>query len=433
MTDTPIVDAPIVDIPIVDTPILNKKTIGLSMIVKDESHVIKRVLESIYKHIDYWAIVDTGSTDGTQQIVKDFFAEKGIPGELIEMEWVDFSTCRNVSLQAVEKVTDYGIWIDADEEFIPMPTFNLQIALNTVDKDGNNFHTISVPTRYGGVDYTRKSIWKCGMGFNWSGPIHEILESPNEKTGGILHGAHVFVRAEGNSWKDVKAKYTAHAVILSKYTETNDDPRWVFYTAQSYRDASDHQNAFDWYKKRSEIVDRGFPEEVFFSKFMMARLAQIMKYDKKEVLALYNDAHKSDPMRGEAIKSLIQYLQECQDYEQMYVYSAYGLRYNGKNPYPNRILFLDNALYQFQMMELHAISCYYTGRREEGSKAYWQMRSQIKPGMLDEQATKIIMENEKHFLPLTTLTKQTPGAIPASQPTQRGSNYTPPKKNRKRR
>jgi hypothetical protein len=85
------------------------------------------------------------------------------------------------------------------------------------------------------------------------------------------------------------------------------------------------------------------------------------------------------------------------------------------------------------MMELHAIACYYTGRREEGSKAYWQMRSQIKPGMIDEHATKIIMENEKHFLPLTTLTKQTPGAIPAGQPTQRGSNYTPPKKNRKRR
>ena len=49
-----------------------KLKLGLSMIVKDESHVILRVLESIYKHIDYWAIADTGSTDGTQEIIKKF-------------------------------------------------------------------------------------------------------------------------------------------------------------------------------------------------------------------------------------------------------------------------------------------------------------------------------------------------------------------------
>lgn len=432
MTDTPIADFPIS--PVVDTPILTpqKRTIGLSMIVKDESHVIKRVLESVHKHIDYWVVVDTGSTDGTQEIVKNFFAEKGVPGELIEMPWVDFATCRNRSLEAVEKVTDYGIWIDADEEFIAMPNFNVQIALKTVDNEGNHFHTISVPTRYGGVDYTRKSIWKCGMGFKWSGPIHEILESPNERTGGILHGAHVLVRAEGNSWKDVKAKYTGHAKILSEYTKTNDDPRWVFYTAQSYRDASDHQSSFEWYKKRANILDKGFPEEVFFSKFMMARLAHIMKYDKKEVLALYNDAHKSDPLRGEPIKSLVQYLQECQDFEQMYVYTSYGLRYNNKNPYPNRILFLDNALYQFQMLELHAIACFYTGRKEEGSKAYWQMRSQIKPGMIDDEMMKIILENEKHFMPLTSLAKTNLPSGAMSVPQKRGSNYTPPKKKRRR-
>lgn len=431
----PVIDTPIITevppAPIQDTPLLTDKklTIGLSMIVKDESHCIKRVLESIWKYVDYWAIVDTGSTDGTQEVIKEFFKEKGLPGELIEMEWVNFSACRNVSLAAVEKVTDYGIWIDADEEFIPMPNFDIQIALRS------GFDTISVPTRYGGVDYTRKSIWKCGMGFDWSGPIHEILASPNEKTGGILHGAHVFVRAEGNSWKDVKAKYTAHAKILSKYTKTNNDPRWVFYTAQSYRDASDHQNSFDWYKKRAEMTEGGFPEEIFFSKFMMARLAQIMGYDKKDILALYNDAHKADPLRGEPVKSLIQFLHECKEHEQAYVYSTYGLRYNGKNPYPNRILFLDNALYDFQMLELHAISCYYTGRKEEGSKAYWQMRSQIKPGMLNEEMTRIIMDNEKHFLPLTSLVKQTPppGVAPSNVPLRKGSNFTPPKKNRKRR
>ena len=49
-----------------------KKTVALSMIVKNESHIIHECLNSIYKFIDYWVIVDTGSTDGTQDIIKKF-------------------------------------------------------------------------------------------------------------------------------------------------------------------------------------------------------------------------------------------------------------------------------------------------------------------------------------------------------------------------
>ncbi len=40
----------------------------LSMIVKNETHIIKECLDSIHKYVDYWVIVDTGSTDGTQEL-----------------------------------------------------------------------------------------------------------------------------------------------------------------------------------------------------------------------------------------------------------------------------------------------------------------------------------------------------------------------------
>ena len=45
-------------------------TICLNMIVKNESRVIKRCLESVKGFIDYWVIVDTGSEDGTQDMIK---------------------------------------------------------------------------------------------------------------------------------------------------------------------------------------------------------------------------------------------------------------------------------------------------------------------------------------------------------------------------
>lgn len=419
----------------------NKLTIGLSMIVKNESHVIIRLLNSVYKHIDYWAIADTGSTDGTQDLIRNFFEEKGIPGELIETPWVNFSACRNISLEAIEKKNDYGIWIDADEEFIPGETFDIQIALQT------GLDTISIPTKYGGVDYTRKSIWKCGRGFKWNGPIHEILASPTEKDGGILHGAYVLVKAEGHSWKDVKTKYTDHGLILEKYTEVDPDPRWVFYTAQSWRDASEHQKSFDWYEKRSKLSG-GFPEEVFFSLFMMARLAEIMGKERSMVMSLYNQAHRSDPLRGEPIKWLIMYLQRNKEWETAYIYSKYGLRYNTANPYPNRILFIDIQLYAFQMLELHSISCFNTHRVEEGSAAYWQMRVQVPPGsVVPEQFATIVAnekyflayDNVKHILPAPAVSGEVKTGIPfAGKPPQlpvpkpRGSNSQPGKKKRKK-
>ena len=47
--------------------------------------------------IDYWTIVDTGSTDGTQSTINAVMA--GVPGQQLAHEFVDFSTTRNYALQ----------------------------------------------------------------------------------------------------------------------------------------------------------------------------------------------------------------------------------------------------------------------------------------------------------------------------------------------
>ena len=412
-----------------------QKTLGLSMIVKNEAHVIKRLLTSVSPVIDYWVIADTGSTDGTQEIITEFFKERGIPGQLLQIDWKDdFSYARNVSLDALESHVDYGMWIDADEELILEPSFNKEKLLN------GDYDSISVRTVYGKVDYTRKNIWKTKNDFKWDGPIHELLSSPKEVNGTVANGMYVIVRPEGSSWGNVREKYLGHAKILENYVLTkNYDPRWVFYTAQSYRDASEYEKSIEWYNKRAEMTT-GFAEEVFISKFMVAKLSEILAQngkpaisgeEKARITALYQAAIASDPARGEAVKGLIQMYQRLQDWENAYVFSLYGLRFNKRNPYPYRILFLDKSIYDFEMLDLHALSCFYTKRIEEGSSCYWLMRKQLKElgeGYLSKEAMDKVLANEQYFPAPKTPAHQFPGS-----PKKTGSNYTPPAKKRKKR
>lgn len=90
------------------------------MIVKNESHVIRRCLESVAPFIDSWVISDTGSSDDTREIIQAFFAEKGIDGELLNNVWQDFATNRNYSLVAARQRADYVLVLDADE-FLQCP------------------------------------------------------------------------------------------------------------------------------------------------------------------------------------------------------------------------------------------------------------------------------------------------------------------------
>ena len=369
--------------------------ICLSMIVKNEAHVIERVLTSVLPLIDSWIVVDTGSTDTTREIVQAFFDKHGLPGKLLHFAWTgNFSEARNVALGGVESSgADYGFWIDADEKLHLAADFDKQRAF------AGRYDSYSINTHHSTIEYTRQNIWKTGLDFAWHGPVHELLMSKKEKTCGLLENAYVQVHTDGASWSDVQQKYASHAQTLAAFCAHTPDPRWVFYAAQSYRDAGLFLESLRWYTRRASMTE-GFVEERYMAKCAIARLSDILRHESTIVQQSYLDAHAFDPIRGEAIKGLTQRYMNAGDWATAYIYSKYGLRYNRANPAPKRILFLDAQYYAFEALEMHALAAHYAGHKDEAAATYWTMRDQIAKTGEDHvgyAALKRIKANEQFY------------------------------------
>ena len=83
-------------------------SLSLCMIVKNEEKVLPRILKPMKEIVDKILICDTGSTDRTKEIIREFTAE------VYDFPWKnDFSAARNFISEKVS--TDYWMWLDADD------------------------------------------------------------------------------------------------------------------------------------------------------------------------------------------------------------------------------------------------------------------------------------------------------------------------------
>jgi hypothetical protein len=75
------------------------------MIVKNGSEPLKNTLLAIKDYIDHWTILDTGSTDGSQDCIRGILRD--IPGNLYEEPFVDFKVSRNRCLELAGKTCKF--------------------------------------------------------------------------------------------------------------------------------------------------------------------------------------------------------------------------------------------------------------------------------------------------------------------------------------
>jgi len=104
-------------------------------------------------------------------------------------------------------------------------------------------------------------------------------------------------------------------------------------------------------------------------------------------------AYSMDSLRAEPIKVIIDHYLSVGEWQLAYLYSTFAISaLHGKNPYPTRLLFVDESLYIWRFLEVHAAACFYTNRKDDGKKVYQELLNIIKTNpqyFTPEDITKI--------------------------------------------
>lgn len=358
--------------------------LALNFICKDESHVIERMLNSCKSITDLIVVSDTGSNDNTIELIKKFGEDNNIPTYVFSRSFDDFEKSRNFAMDKLRDVVKeigwnpndvWGYWFDCDEQLIIDSKFNK----NQFNKD-----LFMINTRISQMKYTRNTFFRVSKPFRWYGPCHEFIVCDDQNiTSGLATDIIVDVSMDGASWQgDISQKYLSHSHKLEAYIAADrKDPRWIFYTAQSYHDSASMKDnkeeneerlrrSMKYYRERVSRQD-GYPEEIFYAQYrigtIMRTLDEPWNLTHQELLKAY----AIDPLRAESIKVIIDYYLQIGEWHMAYMYTKFAkMNFHGKNPYPTRLLFIDEATYVWRIAEAHSASCYYTGRMDEAKATY---------------------------------------------------------------
>lgn len=334
----------------------------LNMIVKDESHIIEQTLENIVQHfpITYWVVSDTGSSDHTIEIVKNFFNKKQIQGEIHQAEWRDFSYNRNLALKACQDKADYVLIFDADDHVTG------QFTLPVLSKDA---YYMYMSNEQKSVKYLRKLILKNNGQYLWRGVLHEFLENKNETEVEEIAGDYAVISGRKGNRSFDPDKYLKDAQILEKAfaLDLDDDfkPRYAFYCAQSYRDANRIEDAIRWYQQRIDI-DQGWFDERYYS-FEQLGLLYERQQNYKDALLNWQKGIELEPLRAECWYHIARRHSWNGHLQLAYCFAKQA----SDTPLPegNR-LFLNNDIYRYWSLYEWCQTAYKLGKLEESYQVF---------------------------------------------------------------
>ena len=330
----------------------SRPLLGLVMIVKNEARRLTEVLASYRSYIDAWTILDTGSTDGTQDLIRRELA--GIPGMLHEEPFVDFATSRNRALELHGASTVFSIMPNGDVlsggaelvSFLEAHRSDRAGAYRARISPGHYYHPI---------------VMRCGAGWRYKWRTHECAMGPD--LGPQIPGV-VVVRDRGSrtdaEWRQ---RWTRDLDLLNRdRADDPADPRPYFYLGQTHECLGQFAQALAFFERRAELG--GYFDEVYEAKFRVGKMREKLGRSWAEVQEAYLAAHAHDPRRAEPLHAIAEHWHNEEKHALTRIFAVPA----AELPKPPTDLFLDEEVYGWRTADLAAVSSFYTGRKEVGRR-----------------------------------------------------------------
>jgi len=337
------------------------------MIVKNESKIISRLLNSVLPVVDALCICDTGSTDNTKELIAEFAEEHKLPCVVVEEPFKNFEYNRSFALkQCYERrdelgAPDFILLLDADM-ILEVGTFKkeslVDIDLATLMQGNDNFF------------YKNTRLVRNTDQCKYLGVTHEYVSYPSEFRQKNIGRAELFIRDVGDGGaKDDKFERDIR-LLLGGIEEDPKNERYHFYLANSYHDTRQHEKAIEYYHKRIELG--GWREEVWYSWF---RIGLCHKHlgNKEKALYAWLQCYNVIPHRLENFHEILNYYINEREYHlcKFFYDKAIELlaEHSKLGVHVEDFLFLHNDVYTYLLTYQYTIFAAYLGIKHINKEA----------------------------------------------------------------
>jgi glycosyltransferase involved in cell wall biosynthesis len=360
------------------------------MIVRDEAAVIERCIASARDHIATWVICDTGSSDGTPDLIRA--ALDALPGELHERPWVNFGHNRSELLELARGKADYLLLLDAD-----------MTAEWTGDWPADPPDACLVRLPSPELDYRLPLLVRASLPWRSEGVTHEYLTTDEQHTTAPVDHLVIHHHLDGGTRGD---KFDRDRDLLLADWKREPSQRTAFYLAQTYRDLGDWKEAVRWYERRARMG--GFDEEVFYSRFQVG-VGKAELGDWPAALTELIAAWELRPARLEPLYELVSRLRLREEYRAAHALVQSGL----DREIPGDILFVYPWVYRWGLLFEYSITAYWVGELRESFDACERL---LKLEDLPEIYRNQTRENRNHALRAMAAAEQRVRGLPRSGP-----------------